>query len=61
MAFWRVTYRDGMVLEVEADTFEHDSKHLLLVEYRLVINRPRRIVALRADPRELLSIKRNRP
>lgn len=61
MPVWRVTFRDGSVLDVEADAVEREGEYLVLAHYRLVINQPRRIVALRADPRELLSIRRRRP
>jgi hypothetical protein len=61
LVFWRVTYRDGSVLDVEADAIEHEGRHIVLAHYRLVVNQSRRNVALRAEPSELLSIRRRRP
>jgi hypothetical protein len=58
LPIWRVVYRSGSVCEVDADELRLEDRYVMFYRYQLVILTPRRVVALRADPREVASIRR---
>jgi len=58
LPIWRVVYRSGSVCEVDADELRLEGGYVMLYRYQLVMLTPRRVVALRADPRELAGIRR---
>lgn len=53
MAFWRLTYRVGGTVDVEADECRRAGAHVVLYRYTVVVCEPRAVVVLRVLARDV--------